>query len=113
MSDNKYRVCGDLYKDCELAKENKKLKDDIRWQAGEMTNQAIGYKKLKAENKRLMAKISPEIAALIRKYIGSSLKAVESCIKRYSTAKKYEPLMKTRGEFKQILKALENGKEKR
>jgi len=53
-------------------------------------------------------KIEPETVALINKYIGSSLKAVESCIRLYPTAKKYQPLMKTRGELKQILRALGN-----
>lgn len=46
------------------------------------------------------------IIALIQKYIGNSLKSVENCIKQYPEAKKYQPLMKTRGELKQILKAI-------
>jgi len=46
------------------------------------------------------------IIALIQKYISSNLKSVEDCIRRYPEAKKYQPLMKTRGEMKQILKAL-------
>lgn len=49
--------------------------------------------------------MSPEIIALIQKYIGSSLKSVENCIREYPTAKKYKPLMKTRGELLQILRA--------
>ena len=50
--------------------------------------------------------VSSEIIALIQKYIRSSLKSVESCIRLYPTAKKYQPLMKTRGELRQILTAL-------
>lgn len=52
--------------------------------------------------------MTPEITTLIQKYIGSNLKAVESCIRQYPTAKKYQPLMKTRGELKQILRALKD-----
>lgn len=48
-----------------------------------------------------------EIGKLIKKYIASSLKSVEACIKQYpDSAPKYKPLMKTRGELKQILRAL-------
>lgn len=52
--------------------------------------------------------LNREIKALIKKYIGSSLKSVENCAKEYPDAKKYQPLMKTRGELLQILKALED-----
>lgn len=51
-----------------------------------------------------------EVIMLIKKYIGSSLKSVEACIRQYPTAKKYQPLMKTRGELKQILRALKKEK---
>lgn len=50
--------------------------------------------------------MSPEIVVLIQKYIGSSLKSVENCIREHPDAKKYQPLMKTRGELLQILNAL-------
>lgn len=50
--------------------------------------------------------MDPEIIALIEKYIGGSLKSVESCIDQYpDTVPKYKPIMKVRGELKQILKA--------
>lgn len=56
--------------------------------------------------KKMMNDVSSTVIALIQKYIGSSLKTVESCIRHYPEAKKYQPLMKTRGELKQILRAV-------
>lgn len=50
--------------------------------------------------------MTAETITLIEKYTKSSLKSVEDCIKHYPEAKKYQPLMKTRGELKQILQAL-------
>ena len=55
-------------------------------------------------------RITPDIVALIQKYNESSLKSVELCIKEYpDSAPKHKPLMKTRGELKQIQKALKGG----
>jgi len=52
--------------------------------------------------------MNTENITLIQKYINSSLKSVENCIREYPDAKKYQPFMKTRGELMQILKACDD-----